>query len=557
MGNFKPNHVLSLLILTIQLLMSNSICAQDQTLGILLNTPHAHNGYTLLAPSLSRTTYLVDNCGLIINTWESQYRPGAVAYLLENGNLLRTGSVPGSFSGGGRGGIIELYDWKGELLWSYRVADENHHQHHDVEALPNGNILVLAWEHISVAEAKLAGVERDISSLGLWPDKVIELKPIGLDSAELVWDWHIWDHLVQDKDPTLSTFGVISEHPELLDMNLNFGGGLAGSPDWNHCNALDYNQELDQIIVNSRNFGEFWVIDHSTTIEESASHEGGNSGKGGDILYRWGNSSNYQRGTVLDQVFSGQHAAYWIEYGEDKGKIMVFNNGTDRGYSSIDIVDPAIDLNGNYIIGDANPFGPEELFWTYDKFNGGIDFNVGRVSNAERLVNGNTLIINGQTGYIWEVNKDKQIVWEYHNPVGSQPLPQGTNATGNAIFRSYKYPTDYPAFIDKDLIPGPPIELNPIENDCITFTTSVNEKNLQVDLKLYPNPMGDYLNLELTKSGKFMLEIYNLSGVKAAEYSLGGLNNKIDISSLQAGFYTINIKTEKNQIITTNKIIKL
>jgi len=550
------NYIKYIKLLVLVLFFINSSIAQDQTIGVLLNTPQAHNGYTLLAPSLSRTTYLVDNCGLLINSWQSSYRPGAVAYLLENGNLLRTGSVQGDFSGGGRGGVVELFNWEGDLIWSYRVADEDQHQHHDVEALPNGNILVLAWEHISQAEAKMAGVERDISTMGIWPDKVIELKPIGSDSAEVVWDWHIWDHLIQDKNPYLDNYGIISEHPELLDMNLSFGGGLVGSPDWNHCNALDYNPELDQIIVNSRNFGEFWVIDHSTTIEESKGHEGGKYGKGGDILYRWGNPQIYQRGGSIDQVFGGQHAAYWIEYGEDKGKIMVFNNGTHRGYSSVDIIDPPINSNGGYDIDVDKSFGPDALFWTYDKFNGGIDFNAGRVSNAERQANGNTLITNGQTGYIWEVSRDKEIVWEYQNPVGSQPLEQGTIVTGNSIFRSYKYPATYPAFEGKDLTPGEPIELNPIDNACETFTTSANDA-LDVNPEIFPNPASEYLNINTQNASNLSVGIYNLDGSKAAEYALKAYNNRINISSLQSGFYILNIRADNSQIVSTQKLVKL
>jgi len=541
------------LFILIELFLFKTIKAQDQTLGTLLNTSNALSGYTLLAPSLSNTTYLVDNCGLLINSWESEFRPGAVAYLLENGNLLRTGTVSGFFSGGGIGGIIELYNWEGELIWSYRMADQHQHQHHDVEALPNGNILVLAWEKFSIEEAKSKGIEREISSLGIWPDKVVELKPLGIDSAEIVWEWHVWDHMVQDIDLNLSTYGIISEHPELIDMNLV--GDFYASPDWNHCNALDYNPELDQIIINSRNFGEFWIIDHSTTIQESASNEGGKYGKGGDILYRWGNPANYQLGGPEDQVFSGQHASYWIEYGVDKDKIMVFNNGTNRNYSSIDVIDPPIDVNGNYVLESNKAFGPEELFWTYDKFNGGIDFNVGRVSNAERLANGNTMITDGQRGYIWEVGEMNQIVWEYQNPVRSEPLSQGSLVVGNPLFRSYKYPDFYPAFIDRDLNPGLPIQINPIESNCVVFTTSSNQLLPEYEIEIYPNPVNDYLNFNINTKSK--LEIIDLSGRKEAEFELETFIKSIDVSFLESGFYIFNFISEKNQTILSKKIIKI
>ena len=59
--------------------------------------------------------------------------------------------------------------------------------------------------------------------------------------------------------------------------------------DWMHSNAVAYNAELDQVLLNVLEFNEFWIIDHSTTTAEAAGHTGGKHGKGGDLLYRWGN----------------------------------------------------------------------------------------------------------------------------------------------------------------------------------------------------------------------------------------------------------------------------
>ena len=49
----------------------------------------------------------------------------------------------------------------------------------------------------------------------MWPDKIVELQPIGLDSANIVWEWKFWDHLIQDVDSNLVNYGIISMHPEL------------------------------------------------------------------------------------------------------------------------------------------------------------------------------------------------------------------------------------------------------------------------------------------------------------------------------------------------------
>ena len=143
--------VLSICIFCLSFLVGNA----QQTVGIFLNDSLALNGYTLIAPSSSKTTYLIDNCGNIVNQWESDLTPGAVAYLLPNGDLLRTGRISGSFGGGGLGGRVELYDWDNTLKWAYDFASEQHHQHHDIEYLPNGNLLILMWDRLFAEDLSL------------------------------------------------------------------------------------------------------------------------------------------------------------------------------------------------------------------------------------------------------------------------------------------------------------------------------------------------------------------------------------------------------------------
>ena len=95
--------------------------------GLLLNDSRAFQGYTLIAPMFSKTTYLIDMKGKVVRTWESDYTPGASAYLLENGHLLRTGAhqpTPSGF-GPGAGGRVQEFDWDGQLVWDFKYVQRD------------------------------------------------------------------------------------------------------------------------------------------------------------------------------------------------------------------------------------------------------------------------------------------------------------------------------------------------------------------------------------------------------------------------------------------------
>ena len=95
-----------------------------------------------------------------------------------------------------------------------------------------------------------------------------------------------------------------------------------------HTNSVAYNPELDQIMLSIHEFSEVWIIDHGTTTAEAASHSGGRRGKGGDLLYRWGNPRAYRTGSNVDQRLFAQHCAHWIPAGlPGAGHMLVFNNG--------------------------------------------------------------------------------------------------------------------------------------------------------------------------------------------------------------------------------------
>jgi len=410
-------------------------------------------GQILFAPMYSKTTYLIYKNGEVNHTWSSDYWPGESVYMLDDGTtILRTiKKVP---SGAGAGGGIEKVTWDGTKIWDFTYyTSGDYFSHHDIELLPNGNVLMIAWEYKTRAEAIAAGRNPNkLQGNTLRPDHIIEVEPTGPTSGDIVWEWHVWNHLVQDYDPTKDNYGVVGNHPELIDIN--FGSIEA---DWLHTNSIDYNEELDQILLSVNNFHEIWIIDHSTTTEEAAGHTGGNSGKGGDILYRWGNPRAYRAGNTGNQKFYNQHDATWIELRcPGEGNILVFNNGVNRpdgSYSSVEEIEPPVDSNGNYYLEPDSSYGPEEQIWIYTAENP-TDFYSNYVGGAQRLSNGNTLICEGSKGKFFEVTLEKDKIWEYINPY---PYP-----SINDVFKiQYILPEE----------PPPPEEPN---LDCIGSLSWVN-----------------------------------------------------------------------------------
>jgi len=374
------------------------------------------DGQILFAPMWGTTTYLIDHDGTVNHTWSSSYFPGVSVWWLGDGIILRSirvGVGPGS---GGAGGGVQKVQWDGTLLWDFRYNTDGYLSHHDLKSLPNGNVLLIAWETKTRNEAIAAGRNPSyISNNGFMPDHIIEVQPTGPTSGDIVWEWHVWDHLIQDYDPSKDNYGVVEDHPELVDVNY----ASSHRSDWMHTNSIDYNEEFDQIMISVPNFNEIWIIDHSTTTEEAAGHNGGNSGKGGDILYRWGNPHAYRAGITSDQKFFSQHDASWIKEGcPGEGNILVFNNGQNRpgsDYSSVDEIIPPVNEYGEYYIEPGSAFGPDDPIWIYTS-DPPSSFFAHHLCGAQRLPDGNTLICDGEGGEIFEVTPEGDDVWQYTNP---------------------------------------------------------------------------------------------------------------------------------------------
>ncbi|MDP8205596.1 MAG: aryl-sulfate sulfotransferase [Candidatus Electryonea clarkiae] len=462
MQHDRKNYFISTIVITI-IAMNISAIAQE-----------AYEGYTLFNPNGARATYLINMDGETVHTWNNNRSGGYSVYLLENGHILRPAEVSDNqLRGGAFSGLVQEIDQDGNLIWEFEYNSATYLTHHDIEPMPNGNVLLIAWEVKSAAEARTAGREQVAI---MWPDHIIEIEPDGNGDADIIWEWHAWDHLIQNYDQQRDNYGTVADHPELIDVNVGSHGGPGpggGGGDWLHINGISYNPDLDQIVISSHFADEIYVIDHSTTTEEAASHEGGDSGMGGDILFRWGMPENYD--APDDQYFDVVHCSWWIPEGlPGEGNILIFNNGEGDRASEIVELTPPMNENGEYILEPGEAYGPTEPAWSYSD---GTDFYSRHLGGCQRLPNGNTLISESTSGYLFEVDSEDNTVWDYQY--------------GSEVARSLRYGLDYPGIYALFPVEEGDLVINEIlvENDT---TESDQDGEFDGWIELYNNSDADY-----------------------------------------------------------------
>ena len=489
---------------------------KPRPMGLVSKTDGVAPGYILYSPLSSGMTYLMDTDAKVVHSWDSDYMPHSM-YLLDDGSLLRPGRDPDAvgFQAGGAMGLLEQYTWEGEKTWSWKISDDSQLLHHDIEPLPNGNLLALGWEVITPEEARAAGRREDlIPEEGLWSEFLVEIEPLPPDDGRIVWKWRVWDHLIQNVNRSLPNYGNPADHPNRVDIN---AGGppmeidadqLAelqalgyvptpeevaaaeavsaakeakeadGSdtsqedaqeeeeerlrPDFLHINAIHWNPELNQLAMTTPELGEVWVIHYPTSTEEAA-------GPAGDLIYRWGNASAYGRGPDDSKRLFYPHDVQWIPEGyENAGQMTIFNNGSGRpegSWSSVEQIVPPLRADGSYVLEDGKPYGPEETSWHY-RSEDPESFFAAFISGAHRLPNGNTFITSGPEGRLFEVDMDGNTVWDLWNPLGGglrKPNEHGSLDSSDlerrfayAIWRARKYSPDHPGLAGRDLKPLSP-----------------------------------------------------------------------------------------------------
>ena len=535
-----------------------TVANSQNSVGLLsYDITQSFQGYSLIYPHNQANVYLIDNCGEIVHSWadEDNFRPANTAYLRDDGSIVKTkreSSIAGdAIWAGGGGAIVEIRSWDNDLMWSFELYNADARLHHDIEPLPNGNILMVAWERISREDAIAAG--RDTLTLAqgdLWPDYVFEINP---ENDEIVWEWHAWDHIIQDLDSTKANYGVIGDHPELIDLNWDTNGGKS---DWMHVNSIDYNRDLDQIMISVPQFNEIWVIDHTTTTAQAASSFGGLVNRGGNLLYRVGNMQTYDQGTADDQILFFQHDAHWVnefipESHPFYNQIVCFNNRIGDNYSTIEIFRSAWEM---YIVdyekfqGAWPPFEFTNTITHPDTFS---MYSTG-LSSAQLLPNGNILACSGRQGYQFELTPQNDIVWEYITPLkGGAPVEQGTELelSDNLTFRSFRYPIDYEAFDGKDLSSKGFLELTPDETYCARLV-DVKEPE-EVFSMIYPNPASSFVQLSWDSGKLIDIQIVDALGrTHITKMGNGGMTF-VDIVDLIPGIYYVVVDG-----LSSEKLIK-
>ena len=540
-------------------------------------------GYTLYSNGNATTAYLVDTNNVNIKTWSGLTGgTGYSSHLEPGGTLVRSVKITNSvFTGGGASGRVQKVDYSGNITWSYDHSSTTFYTHHDHCVMPNGNVLLIAYELKTQAQLTAAGgTITSLSSTGIWPDKIIEVQPTGATTGNIVWEWHFWDHLVQNVNPSAANYQTsIVNHPELLNIN------YLTQKDWLHCNGVDYNPILDQVVISSHNTNEWYVIDHSTTTAQAASHSGGNSGKGGDFLYRWGNPAAYQAtGTNYLNV---THDTHWIpEFPgvsfSKSGRLTGFNNqGVSASQSCADQIITPYDGNYNYTITPGSAFAPS----IYDQRTSGFGYTSNEGS-VEQYPNGNTLVCVSISGKIYELTPSGAIIYTIttgakssqahrYSPcyVNNAAPPQPTITTsGNDLTTSTA--TTYQWYYNGTLINGATSQnYTPTQdgiyvvrttdaNGCVNVyskgyaysTTTAIEELEGKNISIFPNPSAGIFDIDLNYSNpnKLIVVVYDVFGKEVFAFKD---RSRIDLTDFANGVYTIAISLDDKKSVYKKVVV--
>ena len=462
------------------------------------------NGYAIYNSLNSSTAYMINADAQIERTWSCPSEANYALALRPNGNIVRGAVNAGNqITGAAVGGKVQELAPDGSIVWEFVYSTANYVTHHDLCLMPNGHVLLIAYVKQTLAELQALGYT---ASSVKYPSRIIEVQQNGT-GGEIVWQWEIKDRLIQYVDATKPNYMPIADHPERLNINVTVstGGGPGGGTDWFHENGVDYNPELDQIAFSARYLSEVFIIDHSTTTAEAAGHTGGNGGRGGDFVFRWGKPANYGiSGT--QRIAAAVHDVHWLLADRPNAGWLQFvnNSGGTGGSTTIDAINPVRD-GYNYPWTPGTVWGPSNYEWRHECL-----ADASGQSASDRMPNGNTFVaISGE--YMYEVDEADNVVWQYN--------------AGPA--KAFRYLCDDPGVI---ALLG--------ENPC-GLNTGVAEVE-EPELTLFPVPANVTVNLkgvDVSDVERFVI----MDGI-GREVKRTAPGWTIDVSDLPNGVYQVVIE---------------
>jgi hypothetical protein len=322
----------------------------------------SYPGYTLFTVRLLAKAVLINHVGDVVHEWHD---PGARQWghveLLPDGDVLVIGAdgsdepvpwIPDEAR------YAMRLDWTGRVIWKKHLP-----VHHDITTTPDGNLMALAYRR-----RRLPGVHPTVD---VRDDLILTLTPQG------------------ELRSGLSVYDAVRSRPGIFPLIENPVTVVARRPwvDLFHANSIEWMHHKHLFdkdpIYGPENVLVCFRRQHRIAVFDMKKRE---------VVWAWG-----------EQDVSGPHDAQVL----DDGRILLFDNGVNRGWSRVIELDPL----------------GKEVVWEF-KAPTPTDFYTESRGSAQRLPNGNTLIANSDHGEIFEVTRGGDVVWRYlcaeRNEVGQR-----------------------------------------------------------------------------------------------------------------------------------------
>ncbi|TPV95189.1 MAG: hypothetical protein B7733_11260 [Myxococcales bacterium FL481] len=347
---------------------------------------------------------LIDMNGNLVHTWNVVPYFNKRCRLLPNGHLVYVGPNE----------TIYEYDWDGNIVWSHQGIDSIN----DLRVLDNGNRLLIAHEPIPESYQRRV---RDTSVKPWWKERkrgsvehqegadIYEITP----GKQIVWEWHAHEHL------DLNRYSPVTPENDWLHVN-----SIAPLPANKWFDAGDQRFRPGNILLNARNIDTVFIIDKVSK----------------DVVWEW--THRYKGG------LSHCHEPEMIEKGlPGAGNIILFDNGLFPRHRT---------HSGQTFVIEFEPVS-SEVVWKYETEGyANIKFFSKTMGSQKRLPNGNTFIAEDNTGRLFQVKPDGEIVWEYVNRGGTTrpaPIPYDYTPQLRAMTRPVEYAVTPPDNLEWRIVP--------------------------------------------------------------------------------------------------------